>query len=139
MRNDIGVRITYRKDTNLVARFKQALDMELTSCQLCVWDEELYSDESAAAVNAAVAETGFKISALWAGWGGPCEWNFTYGPSTIGLVPSAYRDSRLKTMKRASDFAEKIGVSKVVTHVGFIPEDPASFEYNGGKQHIIHL
>ena len=29
MKNEIGVRITYRKDTDLVARFKQAQEMEL--------------------------------------------------------------------------------------------------------------
>lgn len=131
MKNEIGVRITYRNDTDLVARFKQAQEMELGSCQLCIWDEALYTEESAKAVNKALLETGFKISALWGGWGGPCEWNFVYGPSTIGLVPAAYRESRLNAMKKASDFAEMIGVKKVVTHVGFIPEDPNHPDFNG--------
>jgi len=131
MKNEIGVRISYKKETELVARFKQAQEMELGSCQLCIWDESLYTPESAEVVNKAIEETGFKISALWAGWEGPCEWNFTYGPSTIGLVPAAYRDSRLITMKKAADFAEMIGVNKVVTHVGFIPEDPNHCDFNG--------
>ena len=131
MKNKIGVRITYTKDTNLVERFKKAMDMELYSCQLVVWDEELFSAESAERVNKAVAETGFEISALWAGWSGPCEWNFSYGPSTIGLVPAAYRESRLNTLKKAADFAEKIGTDKVVTHVGFIPEEPSHPDFTG--------
>lgn len=131
MKNEIGVRISYNKDTNLIERFNKAKEMELSSCQLCVWDEELFSNESAERVNKALAETGFKISALWAGWGGPCEWNFSFGPTTIGLVPAAYRDSRLMTLKKASDFAEMIGVDKVVTHVGFIPENPADPDFSG--------
>ena len=131
MNNGIGVRITYTKETNLTERFIKAMDMELSSCQLCVWDEELFSAESAEQVNKAISETGFKISALWAGWDGPCEWNFSYGPATIGLVPASYRESRLNALKKASDFAEMIGVDKVVTHVGFIPEDPSHPDFNG--------
>ena len=131
MKNEIGVLIGFKKDTDLLAKFRQAQEMGLGSCQINVWDTSLYTDENAEKINAAVKETGFKISALWGGWSGPCEWNFTYGPSTIGLVPAAYRESRLNAMKMASDFAEKIGVNKVITHVGFIPEDPNHPDFNG--------
>ena len=131
MKNEIGVRITLRENENLTDRFKKAIEMGLDSCQLCIWEEKHYADEYAEKVKKALAETGFKISALWAGWDGPAEWNFSYGPATIGLVPAAYRDSRLKTMLRASDFAEKIGVNKVVTHVGFIPENPDHPDFAG--------
>lgn len=131
MKNEIGVRITLREAENLADRFKKAIEMGLDSCQLCIWDEKHYSDEYAEKVRAALNETGFKISALWAGWDGPKEWNFQYGPATIGLVPAAYRNSRLKAMLKASDFAEKIGVNKVVTHVGFIPENPDHPDFAG--------
>lgn len=131
MKNGIGVRISYNKDTDLRKRFEQAKEMGLESCQLNVWDEELFSEESAKKVNQAISDTGFKITALWAGWDGPCEWNFSYGPTTIGLVPAAYRDSRLKALKKASDFAQMINVDKVVTHVGFIPENPSDPDFNG--------
>ena len=131
MQNEIGVRITYTKETDLVDRFEKAQALEMASCQLVIWDEALFSTESAAKINEAIEKTGFKISALWAGWAGPCEWNFSYGPSTIGLVPAAYRESRLNTLKKASDFAEMIGVNKVVTHVGFIPENPDHPDFIG--------
>ena len=131
MVNEIGVLIGFRKDTDVVAKFRQAQEMGLTSCQINVWDTNLYTDENAEKINNAIKETGFKISALWGGWSGPCEWNFTYGPSTIGLVPAAYRESRLIAMMKASDFAAKIGVDKVITHVGFIPEDPNHPDFNG--------
>ena len=105
--------------------------MEITSCQVNIWDENLYTDETAEAINNAVAKTGITVTTLWAGWAGPCEWNFTYGPATIGLVPAAYRDSRVKTLKKASDFAEKIGVKMIATHVGFIPENPDHPDFAG--------
>jgi len=81
--------------------------------------------------NEAVAATGIEITTVWAGWDGPCEWNFTDGPATIGLVPPAYRYSRLCALKKASEFARMIGVKKVVTHVGFIPENPDDPNFTG--------
>ncbi|MBQ8341050.1 MAG: sugar phosphate isomerase/epimerase [Clostridia bacterium] len=131
MNNNIGVLIRYKKDTDIALEFRKAKEMEITSCQLCIWDETLFTPEAADAVKAALASTDFKVTAVWGGWGGPCEWNFSYGPSTIGLVPAAYRESRLNALKKASDFAEMIGVDRVITHVGFIPENPDHPDFAG--------
>ena len=131
MNNCIGVLIHYKRTTDIELEFKKAIDMQIDSCQLCIWDEELYTREVADAVISAKNVTGLKISAVWGGWSGPCEWNFTYGPSTIGLVPAAYRESRLNALKKASDFAEMIGVDRVITHVGFIPENPDHPDFSG--------
>ena len=131
MNNEIGVLIPYGKATDIETEFRKAMDIGITSCQINVWNEGMYSDENAEAINRAIRNTGFKITTLWAGWAGPCEWNFTYGPATIGLVPVAYRNSRLATLKRASDFAEKIGVNMIATHVGFIPENPDHPDFAG--------
>ena len=131
MNNDIGVLIFYKKEIDLIERFKLAQSMGINSCQLSIWDESMYSEEYADIINNAVAQTGFKITAIWAGWDGPREWNFTYGPSTIGLVPPTYRDARLNMLKKASNLASKIGVDKIITHVGFIPENPDHPDFAG--------
>lgn len=54
----------------------------------------------------------------------PLKWNFVEGPSTIGLVPRAYRAARVSALKQTSDFARALGVDRIQTHCGFIPEDP---------------
>lgn len=54
----------------------------------------------------------------------PLKWNFTEGPSTIGIVPRAYRAARMDALKQTSDFAKLLGIDKIQTHCGFIPEDP---------------
>ena len=54
----------------------------------------------------------------------PLKWNFTEGPSTIGIVPRAYRQARMDALKQTSDFAKRLGVGQIQTHCGFIPEDP---------------
>lgn len=132
MNNNIGVLINYKPTTDLVAEFKKAQDMELNSCQLCVWDMTIYEDEKYAdALKAAIAETGFNVTALWAGWSGPKEWNFTTGPATIGLVPTTYRYERMRDLIKGSDFAKKVGITKVITHAGFIPENPDHPDFTG--------
>lgn len=66
----------------------------------------------------------------------PLEWNFTQGPSTIGLVPPKTRAARIDALKQASDFAKLLGVSQVQTHCGFIPENPADALYSGSVEAI---
>jgi sugar phosphate isomerase/epimerase len=66
----------------------------------------------------------------------PLEWNFTRGPSTIGLVPPATRAARIDALRQVSDFAKLIGIPQVQTHCGFIPEDPADALYPGAVEAI---
>jgi L-ribulose-5-phosphate 3-epimerase len=60
---------------------------------------------------------------------GPLEWNFTRGPSTIGLLPPKTRAARIDALRQVSDFAKQVGITQVQTHCGFIPEDPADPGY----------
>src|SRR3569623_764327 len=46
----------------------------------------------------------------------PLKWNFIEGPSTIGVVPRAYREARLDALKQCSEFAKKLGIGRVQTH-----------------------
>jgi len=64
------------------------------------------------------------VSAFWAGWEGPNVWNFYQGPLTLGLVPPEFRYARMKNLCDGADFAKALGVTDVVTHMGFIPENP---------------
>ncbi|HZD49578.1 MAG TPA: sugar phosphate isomerase/epimerase family protein [Silvibacterium sp.] len=55
---------------------------------------------------------------------GRLVWDFLDGPSTIGLVPPATRAARMDALKQTSDFAKLLGIPRVQTHCGFIPENP---------------
>ena len=127
----IGVLIHMRAHTDLKAEFEKARELGLSCCQLCCWDHTLYTPEKAELVKTAAEEIGIEITALWAGWTGPAEWNFTYGPSTLGLVPPAYRGMRLAELMKAADFALWLGVTDLITHVGFLPENPDNPEFAG--------
>jgi L-ribulose-5-phosphate 3-epimerase len=55
---------------------------------------------------------------------GRLVWDFLDGPSTIGLVPREMRVARIDALKQTSDFAKMLGIPRVQTHCGFIPENP---------------
>ena len=118
-------------DHDMREEFRRLRDNGFTTCQLQVWDDNDKTDEKAAEINAAKEEFGIEITALWCGWSGPSKWNFTEGPCTLGIVPTAYRHHRMEELMRGCDFAVKIGVTDVITHMGFIPENPHDPLYAG--------
>lgn len=119
----IGVMIPVHQDTDMRKELNKVKELSLQSCQISIWNPDFYTDALAAEINAAVEETGIVVSTLWCGYSGPVEWNFTQGPLVLGLVPQAYRGIREKELLKGSEFAEKIGVRQIATHVGFIPEN----------------
>lgn len=124
----LGVIISMRDDVR--KKFKELSEMGFSACQLSCWNPELLTDENAEIINRAKEEYNIEIVAFWCGWSGPAIWNSYDGPVTLGLVPEAFRHKRFEELKRGADFAEKIEVKNVVTHVGFIPENPMTYEYN---------
>ena len=94
------------------------------NCQLLSWKPEMWTDDNAARTRSLFAKHGITISAFWCGWEGPAVWNFYEGPTTLGLLPEEYREMRIGNLCDGADFAKKLGVTDVVTHMGFIPENP---------------
>ena len=123
----LGVLVHLSSDAD--ATFKQVADLGLDNCQLACWDENKMTDAMAEAILAATKKYNVEISAFWCGWSGPAIWDFYSGPLTLGIVPEAYREMRCAELKVGSDFAAKIGVRDVITHLGFLPESPLSEEF----------
>jgi L-ribulose-5-phosphate 3-epimerase len=97
--------------------------------QLNCWDPSLFTKDFADKIEFANVKHGVKVTALWCGWEGPAIWNFRDGPLTLGLVPSVYRQARVATLWQGALFAQNINVRDLITHVGFIPEDPNDPNY----------
>lgn len=107
-----------------------AAEYGFTSTQVVSWNLELATLDIARTLKKRAADNGVRLTAIWGGCTGPQEWNFTKGPVTLGLVPSAYRAMRVLELKKWADFAVEAGAPAVITHCGFLPEnmtDP-SFE-----------
>lgn len=125
----VGVLVEIFADTDISAKFAEVRRMGMESVQLVTWNRKKMTDAVAAEVNEAAAAHGIHITAFWCGWDGPRTWDFYEGPLTLGLIPEAYRFERLKMILEGCDFAKKINVRDVVTHVGFMPENPTDPRY----------
>ncbi|MBN8527462.1 MAG: sugar phosphate isomerase/epimerase [Planctomycetes bacterium] len=111
--------------------FAQVRDFGLGCCQLVSWNPDLATPEIAATVRRCAQRDGVRVAAVWGGFPGPAQWNFTEGPTTLGLVPRQFRAERVAALKRWAGFAAAIGAPAVITHAGFIPENMTDPEYPG--------
>lgn len=126
----IGVLIELFRNTDINERFSELRSMGMDSCQLVCWDREILNDDNVAeAVNRAADQLGVHITAFWCGWEGRKVWDFYEGQLTLGLIPADCRAERMKMLIEGSGFAKKIHVTDLVTHVGYMPENPYDPKY----------
>jgi sugar phosphate isomerase/epimerase len=72
----------------------------------------------------ACAEYGVSVTAISEHNPGKRIFNFYEGPVTIGIIPAATREVRIRALKMSADIAVAAEVPAIHTHCGFIPEDP---------------
>ena len=120
----IGNMIHFAEREKLEKYFEQLVFFGFDNCQLGSWNPKDWTDENAAMVNELTEKYGITISAFWCGWSGPVVWDFYDGQLTLGLVPPEYRAMRVQQLCDGADWAKKLGVTDVITHMGFIPENP---------------
>ncbi|HEY8742663.1 MAG TPA: sugar phosphate isomerase/epimerase family protein [Chloroflexota bacterium] len=126
----LGVIVSLRQDPE--ASIAHVREYGLPTCQVSSWNLELCTSEVAGRLRTAAQAAGVAISTLWGGVPGRRIWNFTEGPTTIGLVPPGNRAAGTDALKRWSDFAAEVGhIPSITTHVGFLPVNPSDPDYLG--------
>lgn len=123
---DIGIIMPLEELLNNGTKDLEELGIQL--CQVNAWNMENLTKDKAEKLKSIMKDK-VKIVSLWVGWPGPKVWDFFEGPLTLGLVPKEYRYARMEALKKGANFAKEIGVTDIVTHVGFIPENPLTTEY----------
>lgn len=121
---EIGVCVHLNALDGFAEQLRALQENGFTSCQLLASVPSLWTKENAAVVRSLLDEYHVVPSAFWCGLGGPAVWNFTEGPTTLGLVPEEYRAERVQTLCNGADFAHWLGLTDVITHMGFVPENP---------------
>ena len=124
----IGVVVSLSKEGSDFGRVKE---YGLNSCQLIGWDPALWTTKIADKVVMKAQSFGIHIVGFWAGWPGPAVWDLVDGPGTLGIVPEKYRAQRKQYLIQAGGFARSIGTPAVITHLGFIPENPSDPRFSG--------
>ena len=123
----IGIPINGRKGYD--AAFARVKEMGLTCCQLGGGPFQI-TDAAVGEIVAAREKYGIETTSYWCGLRGPHVWDFYDGQLTLGLVPTAYRDGRVQDLIEASRVCKKLGIINIITHCGYIPENPLSETYH---------
>ena len=116
---------------NFEEKIRHAKSLGFDFGQLAVWDMDFYTDENLEKLKSVLDELDFTVTDLWCGWSAPVVWGYPDKYTTLGLVPKEYRKQRLEDLKRGALFAHKLGVKNVITHTGFIPDDPKAEAHIG--------
>ncbi len=111
------------------APFEAAARYGVKTAQLQCWDIPALTPELARKVRTGMERHDIRLAAYWAGYSGRIVWNSADGPATCGLVPADLRSRRVEELKRGADFAREIGAPAIITHAGFIPENPRCRDY----------
>lgn len=116
---------------NFEEELRHAKELGFDFGQLVVWNMEFYTEENLLKLKKALTELDFTVTDLWCGWSAPVIWSHPEKYASLGLVPKQYRAKRLEELKRGGEFAYKLGVKNIITHTGFIPDDPAAEAHIG--------
>lgn len=127
----IGTCVYFNSVEEMEGKFAVLRENGFETCQLLGWKPELWTEENAAQLKALLERYGVVPSAFWCGWTGPKVWDFYDGQLTLGLVPPEYRQMRVEQLCAGADFARRLGITDVVTHMGFIPENPNDPNFAG--------
>lgn len=125
-----GLGIIFPLEGILSGDVEELFSFGLDCVQIRAWHPENLTEENAEKVRK-VLDGKLYVSSVWAGYSGPCRFDFVSGLSTIGIVPEAYRAMRLKELCRGVDFARMLSAPDVATHMGYIPELPVYEAYRG--------
>ena len=117
----LGVVLWIRNGQSIDAAVKSVRDMGLPTCQIGF---DRLTPDVATPVKNALTKYGVEATALSEHGPGVRIFNFYQGPETIGIIPPATREARIRNLKLASDIASQCGIPAVHTHCGFIPENP---------------
>lgn len=74
---------------------------------------------------------GITITCVFGGFEGESYADIPTTARTVGLVPEQTRQARAQEMKEISDFTKLLGCDTVGMHIGFVPSDRSSTNYQG--------
>lgn len=124
-----GTLVRLQKAEEAYEKFANLKKLGLDSCQL-VYKPEIYSLEEARQIRAAAEELGIEISAFFAGFRDTfTKWDLKYDYKNAGFGSNAFAEGRIKYVLGALPFIKELGVTDVIVHAGFIPNNPFSIEY----------
>ena len=129
MENPVGVFASI--DAGFGVRLEVARELGVKTIQLHTPTKESRTDENAQAFLKKLQEYGITVTTVFLGFDSETYESIARTAETVGLVPEQTRTARLAESYEIADFAAKLGVSAIGSHIGFVPHDRNSPAYKG--------
>lgn len=117
-------------DAGFGVRLEVADELNVPTIQVHAPHHDTRSLETAEKFLAKLEELGIQLTAVFGGFDGESYADIPTVEKTVGLVPIATREARLKEMFEISDFATHLKCDVVALHLGFVPHDTSSSDYH---------
>lgn len=116
-------------DAGLGVHLDVAHELGVPTIQLHAPHRETRTADSAADFCARLESLGIELTCVFGGFAGESYATIPEVERTVGLVPEETRAARLQEMKEISDFSRLLGCDVVALHLGFVPHDIVSSQY----------
>jgi sugar phosphate isomerase/epimerase len=124
---DIGVFTSI--DAGLGVKLEVAHELGIPTIQIHAPHRQTRTPENATRFLAKLKELGITLTCVFGGFDGESYADIPTVERTVGLVPKQARAERLQEMKEISDFAKLLNCNVVGLHIGFVPHDTSSADY----------
>ena len=110
--------------------FRTIIEYGLEACQL-QYRPEKFIDADAQIIRNAAKKYNVDISAMGAGFYDTyTSWDTYFDYKLAGINSPFFGESRINRVINAARFAKEIGISDIIIHAGFVPNDPFATEYS---------
>jgi sugar phosphate isomerase/epimerase len=107
-------------------KIRAAKELGFDCGQLCMWNMDFYTSENLEGLKTVLEREAFEVTGFWCGWSEPVVWKYPEMYQSLGLVPDVYRERRMEDLRRGAKFAFDLGIKNVITHTGYLPDDPTN-------------
>lgn len=116
-------------DAGLGVHLDVVQELKIPTIQLHAPHAGSRTAERARSFVAELSRLGIRLTAVFGGFEGESYADIPTVERTVGLVPAATRAERLAEMKEISDFTRLLDCPVVALHLGFVPHDRRSPDY----------
>jgi sugar phosphate isomerase/epimerase len=116
-------------DAGLGVKLEVAHELGVPTIQLHAPAQATRTPANAEQFLARLEQVGIQLTCVFGGFEGESYADIPTVSRTVGLVPAATRAARTQEMKEIADFALLLRCRVVALHLGFVPHDPHSADY----------
>lgn len=127
----IGVFASSGAGLGLGPAIEKVLDLGVNTVQIHAPGPDGRTPENAERVAGKFAEAGIEVTLVFCGFPGESYASIPVVRETVGLVPTATRDERVKHTRQIADFAAWMGAPGIGIHIGFVTVAWESQQFRG--------